>query len=229
MEGNTRFTPEVRLDYDRPQRKGIGEVVYCPGKSDSQMLSIVESVRNKRVNMAFSRMSQSQADIVPDGDPPLIYDHVSKLGVIKCRGVENIGCVAVLSAGSSDVPIASEAAGIAEFHGCEVKKFFDVGVAGLHRLLGILPEIIGADAVIVAAGMDGALPSVVAGLVPGLVIGLPTSVGYGVASGGGAALNSMLSSCSPGLVVVNIDNGVGAGLSAAIVARKGHINLPTTL
>ncbi|MDR3322431.1 MAG: nickel pincer cofactor biosynthesis protein LarB, partial [Synergistaceae bacterium] len=196
---------EVRLDYERPERKGISEVIYCPGKSDSQLVSIAESVRGRMVNMAFSRMSPEQASLVADGTPPLEYDPVSRLGVIKCEEVELRGLVAVLSAGSSDVPTASEAAGIAELHGCRVKKFFDIGVAGLHRLMGILPEILDADVIIVAAGMDGALPSVVAGLAPSLVIGLPTSVGYGVAAGGTAALNSMLSSCSPGLVVVNID------------------------
>jgi NCAIR mutase (PurE)-related protein len=221
MDGKKPPLPEeVRLDYERPLRKGIGEVIYCPGKSDSQMLSIASSVRERGINMAFSRMSPEQAALVSEGAPPLSYDATSKLGVIKCVEVDRRGVAAVLSAGSSDVPIAAEAAGIAEFHGCSVKKFFDVGVAGLHRLLGILPEIMDADVAIVAAGMDGALPSVVAGLVPCLVIGLPTSVGYGVASGGRAALNSMLSSCSPGLVVVNIDNGVGAGLSAAIAARR---------
>ncbi|MDR0616632.1 MAG: nickel pincer cofactor biosynthesis protein LarB [Synergistaceae bacterium] len=217
MRGGEK-TPEVRLDYERPKRKGISEVIYCPGKSDRQMLSIAQSVRQRKVTMAFSRMSPEQAELVR-GDPPIEYDPVSKLGVIKFRDAAPGGVIAVLSAGSSDVPIASEAAAIAELHGCLVKKIFDVGVAGIHRLMSILPEISDADVVIVAAGMDGALPSVVAGLVPGLVIGLPTSVGYGVAAGGHVALNSMLSSCSPGLVVVNIDNGVGAGLSAAIAAR----------
>jgi NCAIR mutase (PurE)-related protein len=212
-------TPEVRLDFERTKRKGISEVVYCPGKSDAQILTIARGVREREVNMAFSRMSPHQAEIA-SGDPPLEYDPIPKLGVIKFKNAEPGGLIAVLSAGSSDVSVASEAAAIAELHGCRVKRFFDVGVAGLHRLLSILPEIEDADAVIVAAGMDGALPSVVAGLVPGLVIGLPTSVGYGIASGGNVALNSMLSSCSPGLVVVNIDNGVGAGLSAVIATRK---------
>ncbi|MDR1514188.1 MAG: nickel pincer cofactor biosynthesis protein LarB [Synergistaceae bacterium] len=218
MNENARETPEVRLDFERTVRKGISEVIYCPGKSDAQIATIAHSVRGRGVNMAFSRMSPEQAEIA-SGDPPLEYDPISKLGVIKFKDAEPGGLIAVLSAGSSDVPIASEAAAIAELNGCRVKRFFDVGVAGLHRLISILPEIKDARAVIVAAGMDGALPSVVAGLVPGLVIGLPTSVGYGIASGGNVALNSMLSSCSPGLVVVNIDNGVGAGLSAVIAAR----------
>ncbi|GHV28896.1 hypothetical protein FACS1894167_07100 [Synergistales bacterium] len=215
--------PEVRLDISRAVRKGIGEVVYCPGKSDGQLISIAEELRSKRASMAFSRMTPPQAELIRDGEPPLVYDSVSRLGYIRF-GVPSESCaIAVLTAGSSDVPAAEEAAGIAEFNGARVKKFFDVGVAGLHRLLEIVPELADVGAVIVAAGMDGALPSVVAGLVPCIVIGLPTSVGYGAAKGGYAALNSMLSSCSPGLVVVNIDNGVGAGLSAVIAARKGKI------
>ncbi|MDR0648007.1 MAG: nickel pincer cofactor biosynthesis protein LarB [Synergistaceae bacterium] len=219
MNADVEKTPEVRLDFERPGRKGISEVIYCPGKSDAQLLSIARGVRQRGVTMAFSRMTAEQAALVA-GDPPLEHDPVSRLGVIKFKDAQPGGLVAVLSAGSSDVPIASEAAAIAELNGCRVKKFFDVGVAGLHRLLSILPEIKDAPVVIVAAGMDGALPSVVAGLVRGLVIGLPTSVGYGIASGGNVALGSMLSSCSPGLVVVNIDNGVGAGLSAVIAARR---------
>ncbi|MDR3354216.1 MAG: nickel pincer cofactor biosynthesis protein LarB [Synergistaceae bacterium] len=215
-----RDSPGVRLDFARESRKGVGEVVYCPGKSDEQLRFIADSVRSKGANMAFSRMSPEQAEMISSGNPPLVYNPISRLGTIGGHDVRAVCAVAVLTAGSSDVPIAEEAAGIAEFHGAEIKRFYDVGVAGLHRLLGILDELKDSDAVIVAAGMDGALPSVVAGLVPCLVIGLPTSVGYGIAKGGKAALSSMLASCSPGLVVVNIDNGVGAGLAAFIAAKR---------
>lgn len=218
--GDVEPDGDVRLDYQRELRKGIGEVVYCPGKSDDQLARIASDVRSRGAAMAFSRMSPAQAALVGEGKPPLVYNSVSGLGTLNAPENVAIGRVAVLSAGSSDVPVAEEAAGIAEFAGCRVDRFFDVGVAGLHRLLGVLPRLREADAVIVVAGMDGALPSVVTGLVRSLVIGLPTSVGYGVASGGHAALGAMLSSCSPGLVVVNIDNGVGAGLAAAIAARK---------
>ncbi|MDR1915881.1 MAG: nickel pincer cofactor biosynthesis protein LarB [Synergistaceae bacterium] len=211
---------EVRLDYSREARKGVGEVVYCPGKSDAQLLSIADDVRSRGMNMAFSRMSPAQASLITDGAPSMSYDPVSRLGTIECvPHTKSPAVVAVITAGSTDIPVALEAAGIVEFFGLGVKKFFDVGVAGLHRLLDVMPEIAAADVAIVAAGMDGALPSVVSGLIPCLVIGLPTSVGYGVASGGNAAINAMLSSCSPGLVVVNIDNGVGAGLAAVIAAR----------
>jgi NCAIR mutase (PurE)-related protein len=215
------YAEEVRLDYTREERKGVGEVVYCPGKSDGQLEGIAADIRARGMNMVFSRMSRRQADLISNGEPPLVYDPVSLLGTVCFSPAPKLpAVVAVLSAGSSDVPVASEAAGIAEFFGCAVKKFFDVGVAGLRRLLDVLPEVREADIAIVAAGMDGALPTVVTGLVPGLVIGLPTSVGYGVASGGRAALETMLSSCTPGLVVVNIDNGVGAGLAAVIAAKK---------
>ena len=212
---------DVRLDFHRPLRKGIGEVVYCPGKSDAQMVQIAARVRENGSNMAFSRMSEHQAALIADGVPPLSYDLVSKMGMIQSHAEEVRGRVAVLSAGSSDVPVAEEAAQIAEISGCLVERYYDVGVAGLHRLLSVLPKIREADVVVVAAGMDGALPSVVSGLVSSLVIALPTSIGYGVADGGKAALASMLCSCSPGITVVNIDNGIGAGLAAAIVARRG--------
>ena len=208
------YIEEVRLDYEREERKGVGEVVYCPGKSDGQLSGIAADVRARRMNMAFSRLSPAQAELITSGEPPLRYDAVSRLGFIEFEPAPKLDVsVAVITAGSSDVPIA-------EFFGCGVSRFFDVGVAGLHRLLAILPEIRKADIAIVAAGMDGVLPTVVTGLIPCLVIGLPTSVGYGVASGGTVALNTMLSSCSPGMVVVNIDNGIGAGLAAVVAAKK---------
>lgn len=213
---------EVRLDFARRERKGFSEVIFCPGKSDEQLRVIAEDINTKRLDTAFSRMSVEQYELIASIISPFRYDPVSRLGMTGYNRIEpNGSTIVVLSAGSTDVPAAEEAAGIAEFSGCAVKRFYDVGVAGIHRLLEVLPEVCEADAVIVAAGMDGALPSVVAGLVPSLVIGLPTSVGYGIAENGKTALRSMLCSCSPGLVVVNIDNGIGAGLAAVMaVCRK---------
>ncbi|MDR1509501.1 MAG: nickel pincer cofactor biosynthesis protein LarB [Synergistaceae bacterium] len=217
------YIDEVRLDYDREERKGVGEVIYCPGKSDSQLSGIAADVRERRMNMAFSRLSSRQAELISEGEPPMIYDPVARLGTIEFSPPPKLrASVAVITAGSSDVPVAAEAAAIAAFFGCDVKRFFDVGAAGLHRLLKVLPEIREADIAIVAAGMDGVLPTIVTGLVPCLVIGLPTSVGYGIASNGVVALNTMLSSCSPGMVVVNIDNGIGAGLAAVIAAKNAE-------
>lgn len=213
--------PEVRLDFTRKERKGFSEVIFCQGKSDSQIAKIAEDVLKSGVDTAFSRMTEEQSEIVSSVIQKFSYSPLSRMGFTAFEPRQKRGSViAVLSAGSTDVPAAEEAASTAEFSGCKVLRFYDVGVAGIHRLMEVLPEVRKADAVIVAAGMDGALPSVVAGLVPSLVIGLPTSVGYGIAEGGNTALRSMLCSCSPGLVVVNIDNGVGAGLSAVLAAQK---------
>lgn len=214
---------EVRLDLSRKERKGFPEVIFCQGKSDEQLRVIAAEIKESAVDTAFSRMNFEQSVIVSAIINGFRYSNVSRLGFAEfherthCHGV-----VAVLTAGSTDVPVAEEAAGIADFSGCIVKRFYDVGVAGIHRLMGVIPEVSEADVVIVAAGMDGALPSVVAGLVPSLVIGLPTSVGYGVAEHGLTALRSMLCSCSPGLVVVNIDNGIGAGLAAYLALKKSR-------
>lgn len=215
---------EVRLDLNRDARKGFGEVVYCSGKSDVQLRQIAGELRASQKNMAFSRLDACQHKAVTsvDGVAPFFkYNASARFGWTEFQPIaRRCGVVAVVSAGSSDVPVAEEAVGIIEFSGLTVRRFYDVGVAGLHRLLNVLPEVKEADAVVVVAGMDGALPSVVAGLVSTLVIGLPTSVGYGVAENGVTALRSMLCSCSPGLVVVNIDNGIGAGLAAVIAATK---------
>lgn len=221
-ERNTHSN-EVCLDMDREERKGFGEVVFCQGKSDGQLRSIASELVNAGKNMAFSRLDARQYEVVKSVSGIaefLNYKPLSLFGWTEFQPIaRHDGTVALITAGSSDVAIAEEAAGIVEFSGLTVKRFFDVGVAGIHRLMKVLPEIKQADAVVVAAGMDGALPSVVAGLVPSLVIGLPTSVGYGIAENGMTALRSMLCSCSPGLVVVNIDNGIGAGLAAVAVVK----------
>lgn len=211
---------EVRLDTERIKRKGFSEVIFCEGKSDMQILQIAEEINNLRLDTAFSRMDERQRAAVASVIRDFKYDPVSMVGHTTFGTIKKNGSViAVVSAGSTDVSAAEEAAQIIEFLGSEARRYYDVGVAGIHRLFNVLPEIKEADVVIVAAGMDGALPSVVSGLVSSLVIGLPTSVGYGIAENGMTALRSMLCSCSPGLVVVNIDNGVGAALSALASVR----------
>lgn len=211
---------EVRLDTERIKRKGFSEVIFCEGKSDMQILQIAEEINNLRLDTAFSRMDERQRAAVASVIRDFKYDSVSMVGHTTFGTIKKNGSViAVVSAGSTDVSAAEEAAQIIEFFGSEARRYYDVGVAGIHRLFNVLPEISEADVVIVAAGMDGALPSVVSGLVSSLVIGLPTSVGYGIAENGMTALRSMLCSCSPGLVVVNIDNGVGAALSALASVR----------
>lgn len=211
---------EVRLDADRKRRKGFSEVIFCEGKSDKQILGIAEEIISKRLDTAFSRMNELQHRVVASVIKDFKYDPLSRVGHTDFGNINKNGSViAIVSAGSTDVPAAEEAAQIIEFFGSEAERFYDVGVAGIDRLFNVLQDIRKADVVIVAAGMDGALPSVVSGLVSSLVIGLPTSVGYGIAEKGNTALRSMLCSCSPGLVVVNIDNGVGAALSALAAAK----------
>ncbi len=211
---------EVRLDADRSRRKGFSEVIFCEGKSDKQLLRIAEEITTQRLDTAFSRMVEDQFRTVVSVIGDFRYDPLSRVGHTHFGKIKKNGAlIAVVSAGSTDVPTAEEAAQIIEFFGSTAERFYDVGVAGIHRLFDVLPDIRKADVVIVAAGMDGALPSVVSGLVSSLVIGLPTSVGYGIAEKGNTALRSMLCSCSPGLVVVNIDNGVGAALSALAASK----------
>ncbi len=211
---------DVKLDLHRSVRKGVGEIIYCAGKSEAQIRKIALSLNSDTGNAAFSRMSPDQADIVTEIIPEFEYFPIPRMGILKYHDPEPRGRVALLAAGSSDLAAAEEAAMIAEFLGCTVERHYDVGVAGLHRLLDIMPRIREADAIVVAAGMDGALPSVVAGLVKTLVIALPTSVGYGACFGGVSALLAMLNSCSTGIVVVNIDNGIGAGVAASLIAGK---------
>ena len=214
---------EVRLDADRIRRKGFSEVIFCEGKSEKQLLNIAEEIKAQKLDTAFSRMDEDQFGAVASVIDGFRYDPLSRVGHTDFGTIKkNSALMAVVSAGSTDVPVAEEAAQIIEFLGSRAERFYDVGVAGIHRLFDVLPEIRKADVVIVAAGMDGALPSVVSGLVSSLVIGLPTSVGYGIAEKGNTALRSMLCSCSPGLVVVNIDNGVGAALSALAASKIKH-------
>jgi len=211
----------IRLDLHRPLRTGIGEVIYCPGKGIDRLVPIARAFAERGLSVAFSRMTAEEAEALGSAIRPFAYDPSGRLGLHRPVPPRPRGRVAVISAGAADRPAADEAAGMAAFCGCPVDRYEDVGVAGLHRLLAVLPEIRLARAVVVAAGMEGALPGVVAGLFPGLTIGLPTSVGYGVAEGGRAALRTILASCVPGLVAVNIDDGVGAGIAAALASGEG--------
>lgn len=215
---------EVRLDLNRKSRKGFSEIIFCEGKSEKQLLGIAKEIKVNNLDTAFSRMDEDQFGTVASVIRDFKYDPVSRVGQTLFGTIEkNKAVIAVVSAGSTDVPVAEEAAQIIDFFGSKSERFYDVGVAGIHRLFEVLEDIRKADVVIVAAGMDGALPSVVSGLVHTLVIGLPTSVGYGIAENGKTALRSMLCSCSPGLVVVNIDNGVGAALSALAAAKTNRL------
>ena len=222
----------VQVDAHRQARKGVPEVVYAAGKSPRLTLAAVRDLLDQQPSgrVLVSRAAAEVAELLrtelePCGASVLAAPHGGTLLVTRrdaSSPPDTGGVVAVLTAGASDAAVADEAAWVAREMGCRLVRADDVGVAGLHRLEAPLRAMReqGADVVIVVAGMDGALPSVVSGLVDVPVIGLPTSVGYGLGGGGVAALLSMLQTCAPGLVVVNIDNGVGAGATAALIANR---------
>jgi NCAIR mutase (PurE)-related protein len=213
------------LDVSRAARKGVPEVVYAEGKSVDQVVAIARRFLEHNAVVLCSRVSDEQAAALA-GCADGAVDHDPRSRVVVLRRLDATppkvrGVVGVLAAGTSDVSVAGEAVAMIRAMEVDAVTAFDVGVAGLHRLSAPLEEMraAGIGAMVVAAGMEGALPSVVAGLVAVPVIGLPTSTGYGFGGRGEAALMGMLQSCSPGLAVVNIDNGVGAGATAALIAR----------
>jgi len=222
----------VQVDPQRQARKGVPEIVYAAGKPPLLLLGSVRELlaRVPSGRVLVSRVSAEgigllRQELEPSGVQLRLAPSGATLLATRAdagRPPSTGGVVGLLTAGASDAPAADEAAFVAGEMGCQVVRADDVGVAGLHRLEAPLRRLRdeGADAIIVAAGMDGALPSVVAGLVDVPVIGLPTAVGYGLGGGGLAALLSMLQTCAPGLVVVNIDNGVGAGATAALFANR---------
>lgn len=214
------------FDMSRESRSGIPEVIYAEGKTPEKVGEIVEKVVGRKGMVAVSRASDADhMEILKRiGEDGVTRRAEARMIVVDRRKdqLEMAGKVGVLTAGTSDIPVAEEAAIVAEIMGCEVIRGYDVGVAGIHRLLDPLKNMIaeGVACIIVVAGMEGALPSVVAGIAPVPVIGVPTSVGYGLGAGGIGALTTMLQSCSPGLVVVNIDNGFNAGATAALIAKQ---------
>ena len=216
----------ARLDVSRAARKGVPEVVFAEGKTSEQLLAIVSRFLEHGQVVLCSRVSPEHAEALIGGvQGEVEHDERSRVVVVRRAGApppQERGAVGVLAAGTSDVAVAGEAVAMCRAMGVAVVTAYDVGVAGLHRLAVPLDEMraAGVAALVVAAGMEGALPSVVAGLVDVPVIGLPTSTGYGLGGRGEAALLGMLQSCSPGLVVVNIDNGIGAGATAALIARR---------
>jgi NCAIR mutase (PurE)-related protein len=245
----TQLGEFARLDTNRDLRKGVPEVIYAPRKSDPDLASIVRHFLADRGLALVSRLEPDRAEVLrralmggPETDScdegltekgavapvaGLSFDYNSSAGVLAAstpsyRPPEKRGCVGLITAGTSDIPVAEEAALIIVHMGCELERGYDTGVAGVHRLLEPLTRMVekGADVLVVAAGMEGALPSVVAGLVDIPVIGVPTSTGYGMGGDGTGALYSILQSCSPGLLAVNIDNGIGAGAAAALIARR---------
>jgi pyridinium-3,5-biscarboxylic acid mononucleotide synthase len=205
----------AKIDHHRTLRTGLPETIYASGKTDEQVAGIFERMAKKGGNVLATRASASAAALVRKRVPKAVYNTVARTIVLRQNKVKSLpGTLAVLCAGTSDLPVAEEAAVTAELMGNKVVRINDVGVAGLHRLLAQRRVLAKARAIIVCAGMEGALPTVVAGLVRAPVIAVPTSVGYGASFGGIAALLGMLNSCAPNVAVVNIDNGFSAACFA---------------
>ncbi len=217
----------TRVDHHRSLRTGLPEVIYAAGKTPEQTAAIFDSLAADGVDVLATRADSATAQAVLARHPEAVYNTTARTVALRQarssatqgRGEEPSGRIAVLCAGTSDLPVAEEAAVTAETFGVEVTRLYDVGVAGLQRVLAVREQMASAHAVIVCAGMEGALPSVVGGLVSVPVIAVPTSVGYGASFSGAAALLGMLNSCSPNVTVTNIDNGFGAAYTAVLIAR----------
>lgn len=209
----------AKLDFHRELRNGLPEAVYAEGKLTGDLLAIAERMVTAHGKALLTRVRPDAAAELTAAYPEAVYHERARI-VTYGQGEALPGAITVLAAGTSDLGVAEEAAVCASWFGHEVERCYDVGIAGLHRLLGNLPAIRKADVVIAVAGMDGALPTVVASLVPSPVVAVPTSVGYGASFGGLAALLTMLNGCAPGIGVVNIDNGYGAAVLASRIARR---------
>lgn len=216
----------AKFDGHRALRNGFQETVLCEGKEPDHLVAIVRALREEGKTVLATRASSAAAEALRAIDPALDYDATSRtICVGQRRGEPMPGALAIVCAGTADLPVAEEARRTAAFFGIEARRHYDVGVAGIHRLFAGLDELRQADAVIVVAGMEGALPSVVGGLIAAPIVAVPTSVGYGASAGGVAALLGMLSSCAEGIAVVNIDNGFGAACAALRILRalKQHL------
>ncbi|WP_295040923.1 nickel pincer cofactor biosynthesis protein LarB [uncultured Fibrobacter sp.] len=220
----------AKLDTGRTSRTGTSEAIFCAGKTPEQLLRILQTFRDKGCRVLGTRCSKEQAEFIANAGEKICYDEFSRTISLsdeipasrkrgrsdgkKSQTIAKLGPVAVCCAGTADLPIAEEAAKTLEFNGVKVVRQYDVGIAGLHRLLSKVEDIRKASVVIAVAGMEGALPGVIAGLVKAPVIAVPTSVGYGASFGGISALLTMLNTCAEGVTVVNIDNGFGAAIAA---------------
>jgi pyridinium-3,5-biscarboxylic acid mononucleotide synthase len=228
MKPNPTWTENLGfalLDHDRDKRKGFPEVIFGPGKTPEQILAIAGRILVRSGRILITRVPESVYHLLKAQYPYLQYSTPAQAiyfaGPPKLQKQKALrrGHILVISAGTGDFPVAEEAALTANLLGCRVKSLHDLGIAGLHRILAKLPDLKKASVIIAVAGMEGALPSVIAGLVDKPVIAVPTSIGYGSSQGGMTAMLAMLNSCASGLTVVNIDNGFGAGFAAAQILR----------
>ena len=217
----------AKLDTQREKRSGFPEAIFCAGKADDYLVSIYRRMVANDGCALGTRANPEQAALIMESIPEATYDPVSRILKVEPAGgykrTGTGGIVAVCSAGTADIAVAEEAAQTAEYFGADVLRFYDIGVSGIHRLLSKVEEIRTADAVIAVAGMEGALPTVLGGLVRNPVIAVPTSVGYGANFHGLSALITMINSCANGIAVVNIDNGYGAGYIATQIGRLAAV------
>lgn len=212
----------ARVDFHRGIRQGVPEVIYGEGKTKEHILGIARTMlENGQSTVLITRLSQEKADFIAK-ELPIDYNELARTGLLgKMPEPSGMGKILVATGGTSDIPVAEEAAVTAEALGNKVQRLYDVGVSGIHRLLGNMEYVMSARVIIAVAGMEGALPSVIGGLADCPVIAVPTSIGYGASLGGIAALLSMLNSCASGVSVVNIDNGFGAGYMASMINHLG--------
>lgn len=211
----------AKLDMHRKERTGFAEVIYCSGKSDEHLMNIFKRLYEEEGEVFGTRASAEQFELIKTLYPETQYDPSSHIIKIEKPGKKRSGKIAVCTAGTADIPVAEEAAQTAEYFGANVERIYDVGVSGIHRLFSKLDTIQSANCVVAVAGMEGALASVLGGLVDKPVIAVPTSVGYGASMHGLSALLTMINSCANGIAVVNIDNGYGAGYIATQINRLG--------
>lgn len=210
----------AQIDHHRPLRKGFPEVIYCESKTDEQVVSIAQAMIQHHSNVLATRLRESTAEKLIELHPQFQYNQAGRIAFLKLNPIEEItGKVLIVAAGTSDLPIVEEAYITAEALGNNVEKIMDVGVAGIHRILDRRTKLEEANIIIVIAGMEGALASVVAGLVEKPIIAVPTSIGYGANFGGLSALLGMLNSCAPSVLTVNIDNGFGAAYAATVINK----------
>ena len=211
----------AKLDTHREVRSGFPEVVFCSGKPDEYLVSIYQRLFEENGEVFGTRAKMYQYELVKKVIPQVTYDEVSHILKVEKTGKARCGKIAVCTAGTADIPVAEEAAQTAEYFGSNVERIYDVGISGIHRLMSRLDVIQEANCVVAVAGMEGALASVLGGLVSRPVIAVPTSVGYGASLNGLSALLTMINSCANGIAVVNIDNGYGAGYIATQINRLG--------
>ena len=211
----------AKLDTHREVRNGFPEVIFCSGKADEHFIRIFQKLYEKNGEVLGTRANAHQYELVKELFPGVVYDEISHIIKIERADKQRNGKIAVCTAGTADIPVAEEASQTAEYFGSAVERIYDVGVSGIHRLLARLDQIQEANCIVAVAGMEGALASVLGGLVDKPVIAVPTSVGYGASFHGVSALLTMINSCANGIAVVNIDNGYGAGYIATQINRMG--------